>query len=202
MSMDEGIAAAARALALGDALAALNRVALRDDAPALALRGIALAQLGDFDRARALVRRAARAFGPGNAVARARCALAEGEIALAARDLAWPGAALRAAQRTLATHGDPRNAVYAQYLEVRRLLLVGELARAAERLDRLADPAQPHDLRAIHDLLAAGLAMRQLRAGAARAALARAAQAARQAAIAPLAAEVARAARLLDAPVA
>ncbi|KDD92983.1 hypothetical protein L524_0985 [Bordetella bronchiseptica MBORD762] len=202
MSMDEGIAAAARALALGDALAALNQVALRDDAPALALRGIALAQLGDFDRARALVRRAARAFGPGNAVARARCALAEGEIALAARDLAWPGAALRAAQRTLAAHGDWRNAAYAQYLEVRRLLLVGELERAAEWLERLERPFLPHDLRAIHDLLAAGLAMRQLRAGAARAALARAAHAARHAAIAPLAAEVARAASLLDAPVA
>ncbi|KDD40536.1 tetratricopeptide repeat protein, partial [Bordetella bronchiseptica MBORD901] len=173
MSMDEGIAAAARALALGDALAALNQVALRDDAPALALRGIALAQLGDFDRARALVRRAARAFGPGNAVARARCALAEGEIALAARDLAWPGAALRTAQRTLAAHGDWRNAAYAQYLEVRRLLLVGELERAAEWLERLDRPFLPHDLRAIHDLLAAGLAMRQLRAGAARAALAR-----------------------------
>ncbi|WP_033839430.1 hypothetical protein [Bordetella bronchiseptica] len=185
--MDEGIAAAARALALGDALAALNQVALRDDAPALALRGIALAQLGDFDRARALVRRAARAFGPGNAVARARCALAEGEIALAARDLAWPGAALRTAQRTLAAHGDWRNAAYAQYLEVRRLLLVGELERAAEWLERLDRPFLPHDLRAIHDLLAAGLAMRQLRAGAARAALA---------------AEVARAASLLDAPVA
>ena len=57
--MDSLIAAAARALAVGDPLGALKRVALRDDPPALALRGIAMAQLGDFDRAKALVRRAA-----------------------------------------------------------------------------------------------------------------------------------------------
>src|SRR6478736_8612445 len=61
--MDSLITAAGRALARGDPLGALKRVALRDDPPALALRGIAMAQLGDFARARALVRSAARAFG-------------------------------------------------------------------------------------------------------------------------------------------
>ena len=68
--MDSLITAAARALAAGDPLGALNRVALRDDAPALALRGIAMAQLGDLVRAKALLRKAARAFGPTEAVAR------------------------------------------------------------------------------------------------------------------------------------
>ena len=61
--MDSLITAAARALAAGDPLGALKRVALRDDAAALALRGIAMAQLGDLVRAKALLRRAARAFG-------------------------------------------------------------------------------------------------------------------------------------------
>jgi integrase len=45
---------------------------LRNDAPALALRGIAMAQLGDLDRAKMLLRRAARTFGSREAVARAR----------------------------------------------------------------------------------------------------------------------------------
>ena len=98
--MDSLITAAARALAMGDPLGALNRVALRDDAPALALRGIAMAQLGDLDRAKALVRRAARVFGPREAVARARCIVAEAEIALASRDLAWPTKALAAETTT------------------------------------------------------------------------------------------------------
>src|SRR5688500_6544173 len=104
--MDSLITAAARALAAGDPLGALNRVALRDDAPALALRGIAMAQLGDLVRARALVRRAARAFGPKEAVARARCVVAEAEIALVSRDLGWPAKALDAARATLEEHGD------------------------------------------------------------------------------------------------
>src|ERR1700710_1294599 len=100
--MDSLITAAAHARGAGDPLGALNRVALRDDAPALALRGIAMAQLGDLDRAKALLRRAARAFGPREAVARARCVVAEAEIALVSRDLAWPTKSLesvRAASR-------------------------------------------------------------------------------------------------------
>src|SRR6476620_5371907 len=100
--MDSLITAAGRALAAGDPLGALKRVALRDDAPALALRGIAMAQLGDLARAKALLRRAARAFGSNEAVARARCVVAEAEIALASRDLSWPAKSLEAARATLA----------------------------------------------------------------------------------------------------
>ena len=85
--MDSLIAAAARALVAGDALGALKRVALRDDPPALALRGIAMAQLGEFPRARDLLRRAARGFGAHEELARARCVVAEAEVALAMRDL-------------------------------------------------------------------------------------------------------------------
>ncbi|MCA8018490.1 helix-turn-helix domain-containing protein [Burkholderia metallica] len=200
--MDSLITAAARALAAGDALGALNRVALRDDAPALALRGIAMAQLGDFERARALVRGAARAFGPKEAVARARCVVAEAEIALASRDLRWPTRALDTACATLDAHGDHANAAHARYLGVRRLLLIGRLDDA-ERLLANLDPAPlPPASRAAHELIAAGIAMRRIRTHAARAALTRARAAARDAGIAALTAEVDTAARVLDAPAA
>src|SRR5262245_56604212 len=138
--MDSLITAAARALAAGDPLGALNRVALRDDPPALALRGIAMAQLGDLVRAKALVRSAARAFGPRDAVARARGVAAEAEIALVWRDLAWPAKALDAARVTLEEHGDRVNAAHARYLQVRRLLLIGRLDEAERTLAEL-DPA-------------------------------------------------------------
>ena len=138
--MDSLITAAARALAAGDPLGALNRVALRDDAPALALRGIAMAQLGDLVRAKVLLRSAARAFGPKEAVARARCVVAEAEIALVSRDLGWPAKALDAARVTLEEHGDRVNAAHARYLEVRRLLLIGRLDEAERALAEL-DPA-------------------------------------------------------------
>ena len=169
--MDSLITAAARALAAGDPLGALKRVALRDDAPALALRAIAMAQLGDLVRAKALLRRAARAFGPKEAVARARCVVAEAEIALVSRDLGWPEKALDAARATLEAHGDRINAAHAQNLEVRRLLLIGRLDEAEEKLAEL-DPAPfPPASRAAHELVVAGIAMRRLRTGTARAAL-------------------------------
>src|SRR5258708_5371977 len=172
--MDSLITAAARALAAGDPLGALNRVALRDDAPALALRGIAMAQLGDLVRAKALVRRAARAFGPREAVSRARCVVAEAEIALASRDLGWPAKALDAARATLEEHGDWVNAAHARYLEVRRLLLIGRLDEAERTLAEL-DPAPfPPASRTAHELVAAGIAILRLRTKAARAALPRA----------------------------
>ena len=205
--MDSLITAAARALAAGDPLGALNRIALRDDAPALALRGIAMAQLGDFGRAKALVRRAARAFGPKEAVARARCVVAEAEIALVSRELGWPTKALDAARATLEQAGDRLNAAHARYLEVRRLLLIGRLDEAERTLSHL-DPTPfppaswPPALRAAHELVVAGIAMRRLRTKAARAALDRAERAARQAGIAALTAEVDSANRVLDTPAA
>ena len=139
--MDSLITAAARALAAGDPLGALNRIALRDDPPALALRGIAMAQLGDLARAKTLLRRAARAFGPHEAVARARCVVAEAEIALVSRDLSWPVKALEAAQAALEQHGDRANAAHARYLAIRRLLLIGRLDEAERLLDRLRSDA-------------------------------------------------------------
>ena len=200
--MDALIAAAARALAAGDPLRALNRVALRNDAPALALRGIAMAQLGDLDRAKALVRSAARAFDPRDTVARARCVLAEAEIALAGRHLGWPAKALEAARATLEHHGDRANAAHARYLEIRRALLLGRLDEAERALAAL-DPARvPPALRTVHELAVAGIALRRMRIRAARAALARAERAAGEAHIPALTAEVESASRLLDAPAA
>ncbi|PRF57581.1 helix-turn-helix domain-containing protein [Burkholderia multivorans] len=200
--MDSLITAAARALAGGDALGALNRVALRDDAPALALRGIALAQLGDFERARALVRAAARAFGAREVVARARCVVAEAEIALAARDLGWPSRALDTACATLDAHGDRANAALARHVDVRRLLLIGRVDEAERRLATLDPTPLPAASRAAHELIAAGIAMRRVRAHAARAALARAREAALAAGIAALTAEIDAAGRMLAAPAA
>ena len=200
--MDSLIAAAARALAAGDPLGALKRVALRDDAPALALRGIAMAQLGDLVRAKALLRRAARAFGPKEAVARARCVVAEAEIALVSRDLGWPAKALDAARTTLEAHGDRVNAAHARYLEVRRLLLIGRLDEAERTLASL-DPAPfPPALRTAHELVVAGIAIRRLRTKAARAALGRAGRAARHAGIPALTAEVEGAVLVLSMPAA
>src|SRR5262245_1019335 len=200
--MDSLITAAARALTAGDPLGALKRVALRNDPPALALRGIAMAQLGDLVRAKALLRRAARAFGPQEAVARARCVVAEAEIALAARDLGGPARALDAARVTLEAHGDRVNAAHARYLEIRRLLLIGRL-EAAERMLAGMDPASlPPATRAVHELAVAGIAMRRLRTKVARAALARADRAARHAGIPALTAEIESAASARNAPAA
>jgi hypothetical protein len=200
--MDSLITAAARALAAGDPLGALKRVALRDDAPALALRGIAMAQLGDHVRAKTLLRRAARAFGPKEVVARARCAVAEAEIALVSRDLGWPAKALETARATLEEHGDRVNAAYARYLEVRRLVLIGRLDEAERTLAEL-DPAPfPPASRTVHELLVAGIAIRRLRTKPAREALARAERAAHQARIPALTAEVDSAVLVLNTPAA
>jgi hypothetical protein len=200
--MDSLITAAARALAAGDPLGALKRVSLRDDAAALALRGIAMAQLGDLVRAKALLRSAARAFSPRETVARARCLVAEAEIALASRDLSWPVKSLEAARVTLEAHGDRLNAAHARYLQVRRLLLISRLEEAEHTLAQL-DPANlPPVLRAVHELVVAGIALRRLQSRVAREALVRARLAAGLADIPALMAEVESAFLVLNTPAA
>jgi len=200
--MDALVASAARALAAGDPLGALKRVALRDDAPALALRGIAMAQLGDFDRARKLLRRAARGFGPRERLARARCQVAEAEVALAAHDLSGPERALAAAAETLDGLGDRANALYARLVGARRQLLVGDLAAAEQTLAAVDVDAAgaPPPLAARAELTRAELALRRVRAADAAAAIGRAHAAALAAGIPALVAEVGRARRALSAP--
>src|SRR3954447_17721653 len=184
------ITSPAQALAAGDPFGALNRVALREDAAALALRGIAMAQLGDLGPPRALLRRAGRAFAPREALACARCVVAEAEIAFVSRDLGWPETALAAARAVLERHGDRANAAHARCLELRRLVLLGRLDEA-ERATAGAEPASlPPAARTALELVAAGIALRRLRAADARAALAQAEIAAREAEIAALTAEV------------
>ena len=200
--MDSLITAAARALAAGDPLAALKRVALRDDPPALALRGIAMAQLGDLARAKELLRSAARGFGPHEATARARCVVAEAEIALVSRDLGGPMRRLGAARAALAAHGDRANAAHAGYLEARRLLLIGRLDDAERALETCDLDALPHASRTGYWLVAAGIAMRRIQAASALAALERAGQAARATGIPALVAEADRASRAFAAPAA
>ena len=200
--MDSLITAAARALAAGDPLGALKRVALRDDAPALALRGIAMAQLGDLVRAKALLRSAARAFSPRETVARARCVVAEAEIALASRDLSWPVKSLAAARATLEAHGDWFNAAPAPDLELRRLLLISRLEDVEHRQAQLDPTNLPPVLKAVHELVAAGIALRRLQTKVAREALARASVAASLAGIPTLTAEVESASLVLNTPAA
>ena len=200
--MDSLITAAARALAAGDPIGALKRVALRDDAPALALRGVAMAQLGDLARARTLLRGAARAFGAKEPLSRARCVVTEAEIALISRDLGWPSKALDSARVTLEAHGDRGNVAHARYLEARRLLLIGRVDEAEHGLAALDPASLPPASRVFHELVVAGIAVRRLDTGTARAALARAERAARRAAIPALTAEVESAHMVLDTPAA
>ncbi|CUT13929.1 Malic enzyme [Bradyrhizobium sp.] len=200
--MESLITAAARALQAGDPLGALNRVALRNDAPSLALRGIAMAQLGDLAKAKKLLRSAARAFGPREAVARARCVVAEAEIALVSRDLNWPAKTLAAARATLASYGDLANAAHAGHIEARRLLLLGRLDEAERTLAEIKSTPLPPASQVARELVIAGIALRRLRTKAARAALGRAASAARRAGIPALAAEVEGTSRVLDTPAA
>ncbi|RIJ12775.1 helix-turn-helix domain-containing protein [Pseudomonas sp. 91RF] len=200
--MDSLINAAGRALAAGDPLAALNFVALREDPPALALRGIAMAQLGDMVRAKALLQRAVKAFGANEPLSRARCVVAEAEVALAARDLGWPVKALEAARQVLQDHGDRLNGAHARYLQIRRLLLIGQLNEADALLDE-QDPAPlPPALRAAHELMSAGIALRRVQAHKAQSALERAQRAAQLADIPALLAEIEHARQTLDAPAA
>jgi len=226
--MDSLIAAAARALAVGDVLGALKRVGLRDDPPALALRGIAMAQVGEYRRARDLLRRAARGFGKREALSRARCVVAEAEVALAMRDLRGSPRTLAAAAATLEAHADRANAVHARLIAARRLLLLGRIheaasalaavdakpgpnrvavpRRAGERNEREGDPPDvrglPPALSAVAELTAAEVALRALRTATAHAALARAFDAARRAGVPALLAEVADAHAALCRPAA
>ena len=208
--MDSMIAAAARALAGGDALTALQRVALRDDPPALALRGIAMAQLGEHPRARELLRRAASAFGAHEPVARARCVVAEAEVALAQRDLGGDGgkgpAPLLAAAHTLQAHGDTTNALQARLVAARRLVLLGRLAEASALLAAHPNDSTPTHLpaplAAVAALTRAELALRALHINAAHAALQHAERAAQHAGVPALQAEVAHARALLAQPAA
>lgn len=199
--MDSLINAAARLLAAGDPLGALKLVALRNDAPGLALRGIAMAQLGEHARARELLRGATRAFGAREAVARARCIVAEAEVALASRDLGWTAKVLDAARVVLERHGDHANAAHARYIGIRRLLLLGKLDEAEHAMQR-STAALPPVLGATHELVLAHVAMRRLQAGPARAALNRAGRFALRAGIPALAAEVQASLDALGAPVA
>lgn len=200
--MDSLITAAGRALAGGDPLGALKRVALRDDAPALALRGIAMAQLGDLNRARDLLRKATRAFGAKEPMHRARCQVAEAEIALVSRDLGKSLEALGAARATLEGHGDRTNAAYAGLLEARRLLLIGQVDGAERTLAGIDIDTLPPSARTGYELVTAGIAMRRIRAKPAHYALEQAARAARKTGMPALEAEVSRAALAYAAPAA
>jgi hypothetical protein len=200
--LDSLIAAAARALAGGDPLGALKGVALRDDPPALALRGIAMAQLGEHARSRKLLRRAARGFGVHEELSRARCVVAEAEVALAMRDLRGSPRSLLGAAAALEARADRANAMHARLIAARRLVLLGRLDEAAAAMSRLDVRGLPPLLAAVAGLTAAELALRALRIEPAQAALDRAQEAAERAGVPALLAEVASAREALEQPAA
>jgi hypothetical protein len=200
--MDSLIAAAARALGAGDAIGALKRVSLRDDPPALALRGIAMAQLGEHPRARELLRRAARGFGTHEALSRARCVVAEAEVALAMRDLSGSPRTLLGAAAALEARDDRANALHARLIAVRRLLLLGRLDHAAAALSELHVQGVPQSMVAVAEMAAAEVALRTLRTAAASAALTRAQVAAYRSGVPALINEVAEARAVLERPAA
>lgn len=200
--MDSAVSTAARALSVGEPLEALNQVALRTDPPALALRGIAMAQLGELPAARALLRRAAKAFGQAEPLGRARCVVAEAEVALALRDLRGAARGLDDAVKLLGRRGDVANAAFARLVQVRTLVLFGRVEAAAGALSKLSLAQAPPRLVALASLIAADIALKQLRAEAAERALARAERAAELARIPALSNEVAALRRLFQAPLA
>ncbi len=196
------LSAAARALRAGDVLGALKRVSLRQDPPALALRGIAMARLGELPRARELLRDAARAFGPREAMSRARCVVAAAEVALAMRDLQGSPRTLAQAVDVLRLHGDRANALQGKLVAVRRALLVGRLDEAASTLATVDAHGASPSLAAVAELARAELALRSLDSAAARSALDRARAAAERAGVASLHAEVLDAHAALERPAA
>ena len=189
--MEAPLTAAARALFLGDALSALKWLAGRTDAPARAMRGAALSQLGEFSRAKAQLRAALRALGPADGLLRARCLAAEAEIALALGDLRWSAEPVARAVAELQAAGDARNAAYLQLVAARAALRLGRPADA-ERLLRHAKLAPAPLERTFAELVRVELAAKRGDPDLLTQALASARAAAERAAIPTLVAEVAR----------
>ena len=200
--MDSAVSTAARALSEGDPLGALKLVALRADPPALALRGIAMAQLGELLQARQLLGRAATAFGAAEPVSRARCVVAEAEVALALRDLRGAARGLGDAVNLLARRGDIANAVLGRLVQVRRLVLLGQVDQAASTLAKLTLTRAPPRFVALTGLIAADIAIKRAQATVAARALQAASRAAREARIVALSNEIEQAEKRLAAPVA
>ena len=136
-------------------------------------------------------------------MARARCLTAEAEVALAARDLAWPARALAEALRTFTARGDRENAAHARLLQIRRLLLLGRVDEA-ERARRARSTSTPGPLGSPPSprLVSFEIALRRGRAEPAREALAGAREAAARSGIGALCAEVEQAGQALVLPAA
>lgn len=160
----DAAAAAARLLGAGAPFEALQLVALRDDATALALRGIALAQIGDLERGGKLLRKAHASFPDSNRLAKARCNLAEAEIRIALRDFRTASHLITGLVTALDSLQDAYNAMYALQIEARLLMLTGRIGEARKRLETIVPIAMPAALRSGHLLLRAELAARRLRA--------------------------------------
>lgn len=198
-SVDASVEAAAEALTRGDPLTALDLVALRRDAVCLALRGTAMAQLGDYASAKALLLQA-RDAGSGLLGARTDVALAEVEVAL--RELTTDIEPLVRAGAVLQAAGDVHNASLATLVLARRALLLGRVTDAAKSRNALDLRGLPPRLQVIAELVSVEIGMRCGSASSARAALLRASEALVEAPVPGLRAEIDDAHRRLEQPAA
>lgn len=166
------LVSAARALASGDGIGALSLVGRASGPVALALRGIAYAQLGDLELARDALERALATTDEPRLAARARAALVE--IAFAEGDPAQAARAARTSADELARLGDDRNAAMQRLVAARAEVLLGRLGEARRVVGDVLASRLPPDVRAIASLAEAEIATRALAATDATAALARA----------------------------
>lgn len=151
---------AASALARGDALRALSVVGPFEDVPALTLKGIAYAQMGDLELARRALLAAAK--GASGELVRARIQAALAEVTLAEGDASRAAREAQDAARTLAKLGDVRNAAMQELVVARAELLLGQLGDARRRVDALLAQELDGDVRGVTLLASAEIAVREL----------------------------------------
>lgn len=132
------ILAGSRALASGHPLAALSAVGLDQDPHAQALRGIALAQLGEFERSKRDLVQALAAFQrDGEVVWTTKALAALAEVGFATRDLDIALRGLDAAP--LRRVGDDTSAAYVEIQRIRLLALLGRTTDAKAALAAVGD---------------------------------------------------------------
>lgn len=169
MPVAPALAVAGRALARGEALEALGLVGREESALGLTLRGIAYAQLGDLNLARASLERAVPLADDAVTRARARAALVD--VALGTGN---PGSAARAARASideLSALGDARNAAMQRLVLARAEVLLGRLGDAQRTVEQVLSSEVTPDLHAVASLAQAEIALRALAATRARQAL-------------------------------
>ena len=170
---------AARALARGDSVTALSLTAGREDGLGLALHGVALAQVREYEAARTYLLRAAALFErSGERLLRARALAALAEVMAAERAFSESANELERAALELRDLGDFANAAWARLVEARMRLLGGDVDAAERALTDAEEDSKRGGtplVRSVSSLVRAESAARRLAPTEALAALDRAA---------------------------